>query len=81
MVKVSFLRFTVPPNGNTDTSVEKATPPNVKGSRGRKSSEDKAKETEISGIVSGKNVFITGGAAGLGYTFFNHFLQFGANVI
>ena len=41
----------------------------------------KAKETEvINGLVSGKNVLITGGAVGLGYTFVNHFLQHGANV-
>ena len=35
---------------------------------------------EITGIVSGKNILITGGAAGLGHAFVNHFLQNGANV-
>uniref|UniRef100_A0ABD2X2L0 Uncharacterized protein n=1 Tax=Trichogramma kaykai TaxID=54128 RepID=A0ABD2X2L0_9HYME len=44
----------------------------------RRSSEEKARELEISGMVSGKNILITGAAAGLGNAFFNHFLQFGA---
>lgn len=34
----------------------------------------------INGLVSGKNVLITGGAAGLGHAFLNHFLKHGANV-
>ncbi|KAJ8686339.1 hypothetical protein QAD02_022133 [Eretmocerus hayati] len=50
-------------------------------SRLRRSSDDKIKEMEITGFVTGKNVLITGGAAGLGHAFFNHFLQFGANKI
>ncbi|XP_076634792.1 uncharacterized protein LOC143348457 [Colletes latitarsis] len=46
------------------------------------SSSDKAKEMEaINGVVSGKNVLITGGAAGLGHAFLNHFLKHGANRI
>uniref|UniRef100_A0ABD2X1S0 Alcohol dehydrogenase n=1 Tax=Trichogramma kaykai TaxID=54128 RepID=A0ABD2X1S0_9HYME len=47
----------------------------------RRSSEEKARELEISGMVSGKNILITGAAAGLGNAFFNHFLQFGAKKI
>ncbi|KOC61726.1 15-hydroxyprostaglandin dehydrogenase [NAD(+)], partial [Habropoda laboriosa] len=43
---------------------------------------EKAKEMEaINGIVSGKNVLITGGAAGLGYAFLNHFLKHGASKV
>lgn len=34
----------------------------------------------INNIVSGKNILITGGAAGLGHAFLNHFLKHGANV-
>lgn len=42
---------------------------------------EKAKEIEaINGIVAGKNVLITGGAAGLGCAFLNHFIKHGANV-
>ncbi|KAK0095143.1 hypothetical protein PV326_009141 [Microctonus aethiopoides] len=45
----------------------------------RASAEEKAKELEvIKGLVCGKNVVITGGASGLGYSFVNHFLQHGA---
>ncbi|CAK9832471.1 15-hydroxyprostaglandin dehydrogenase [NAD(+)] [Anthophora retusa] len=53
------------------------------GNRSRRSSaSEKAKEIEaINGIVSGKNVLITGGAAGLGHTFLNHFLKHSANKI
>ncbi|CAK9802022.1 15-hydroxyprostaglandin dehydrogenase [NAD(+)] [Anthophora quadrimaculata] len=53
------------------------------GNRSRRSSaSEKAKEIEaINGIVSGKNVLITGGAAGLGHAFLNHFLKHGANKI
>ena len=57
-----------------------AAPAAAPTSRARRTSDDKARELEISGVVSGKNVLITGGAAGLGHAFFNHFLQFGANV-
>ena len=47
----------------------------------RSSASEKAKEIEaINGLVSGKNVLITGGAAGLGNAFMNHFLKHGANV-
>lgn len=50
--------------------------------RRRSSASEKAKEVEaINGIVSGKNVLITGGAAGLGLAFLNHFLKHGANRI
>ncbi|XP_043523382.1 uncharacterized protein LOC122535699 [Frieseomelitta varia] len=51
--------------------------------KGRRSSaSEKAKEIEaINGLVSGKNVLITGGAAGLGNAFMNHFLKHGANRI
>lgn len=49
--------------------------------RRRSSASEKAKEVEaINCIVSGKNILITGGAAGLGYAFLNHFLKHGANV-
>ncbi|XP_033219971.1 15-hydroxyprostaglandin dehydrogenase [NAD(+)]-like [Belonocnema kinseyi] len=48
----------------------------------RSSVTEKLREMEeITGIVSGKNVLITGGAAGLGHAFVNHFLQHGANKI
>lgn len=50
--------------------------------RRRSSASEKAKELEeIKGFVSGKNILITGGAAGLGYAFVNHFLKHGANKI
>ncbi|EZA58569.1 15-hydroxyprostaglandin dehydrogenase [NAD+] [Ooceraea biroi] len=50
--------------------------------RRRSSASERAKEIEaINCIVSGKNVLITGGAAGLGYAFLNHFLKHGANKI
>ena len=46
------------------------------------SASEKAKEIEaINGIVAGKNVLITGGAAGLGCAFLNHFIKHGANII
>ncbi|OXU17445.1 hypothetical protein TSAR_016927, partial [Trichomalopsis sarcophagae] len=61
--------------------VEKVIAAGSPNSRARRTSDDKARELEISGVVSGKNVLITGGAAGLGHAFFNHFLQFGANKI
>jgi len=49
--------------------------------RRRSSASERAKEIEaINCIVSGKNVLITGGAAGLGYAFLNHFLKHGAKV-
>lgn len=48
----------------------------------RSSASEKAKEIEaINGLVSGKNVLITGGASGLGYAFMNHFLKHGANKV
>ncbi|XP_058807640.1 uncharacterized protein LOC131673567 [Phymastichus coffea] len=47
----------------------------------RRSSDDRARELEIAGVVSGRNVLITGGAAGLGHAFVGHFLQFDANKI
>lgn len=52
-------------------------------SRSRRSSgSEKIKELEeINGIVSGKNILITGGVAGLGQAFVNHFLQHGVNKI
>ncbi|XP_071555870.1 15-hydroxyprostaglandin dehydrogenase [NAD(+)]-like [Temnothorax nylanderi] len=50
--------------------------------RRRSSASERAKEIEaINCIVSGKNVLITGGAAGLGNAFLNHFLKHGANKI
>lgn len=50
--------------------------------RRRSSASERAKETEaIRGMVSGKNILITGGAAGLGHAFVNHFLKHGANRI
>ncbi|XP_017882473.1 15-hydroxyprostaglandin dehydrogenase [NAD(+)]-like [Ceratina calcarata] len=50
--------------------------------RRRSSGSEKAKEIEaINGLVSGKNVLITGGASGLGNAFMNHFLKHGANRI
>lgn len=53
---------------------------NVSHRRRRSSASEKAKEIEaINGIVSGKNVLITGGAAGLGHAFLNNFLKHGAN--
>ncbi|XP_015173889.1 PREDICTED: peroxisomal hydratase-dehydrogenase-epimerase-like [Polistes dominula] len=51
-------------------------------SRRRSSASERAKELEeIKGFVSGKNILITGGAAGLGYAFVSHFLKHGANKI
>ncbi|XP_057330408.1 15-hydroxyprostaglandin dehydrogenase [NAD(+)]-like [Microplitis mediator] len=48
----------------------------------RASAEEKAKELEIiKGLVCGKNVIITGGASGLGYSFVNHFLEHGAKKV
>ncbi|XP_076657969.1 uncharacterized protein LOC143362046 [Halictus rubicundus] len=62
--------------------VEMETVVNVSHRRRRSSASEKAKEIEaINGIVSGKNVLITGGAAGLGIAFLNHFLKHGANRI
>ncbi|KZC09510.1 15-hydroxyprostaglandin dehydrogenase [NAD(+)] [Dufourea novaeangliae] len=50
--------------------------------RRHSSASEKAKEIEaINGIVSGKNILITGGAAGLGNAFLNHFLKHGANKV
>ncbi|KAI4494059.1 hypothetical protein M0802_009326 [Mischocyttarus mexicanus] len=50
--------------------------------RRRSSASERAKELEeIKGFVSGKNILITGGAAGLGAAFVNHFLKHGANRI
>ncbi|XP_047361819.1 uncharacterized protein LOC124953862 [Vespa velutina] len=50
--------------------------------RRRSSGSERAKELEeINGVVSGKNILITGGAAGLGYAFVNSFLKYGANKI
>lgn len=55
--------------------------PSLRTQRRRSSASLRAKEIEaINCIVSGKNVLITGGAAGLGYAFLNHFLKHGANV-
>ncbi|XP_011496897.1 PREDICTED: 15-hydroxyprostaglandin dehydrogenase [NAD(+)]-like [Ceratosolen solmsi marchali] len=71
----------MPPNGSMDTSTKKAMTRNLRNSREHKLLVDKEKESEKNGIISGKNIFITGGAAGLGYAFCNHFLQFGANKI
>jgi len=49
--------------------------------RRRSSASERAKEIEaINCIISGKNILITGGAAGLGHAFLNHFLKHGANV-
>ncbi|XP_078040536.1 15-hydroxyprostaglandin dehydrogenase [NAD(+)] isoform X1 [Augochlora pura] len=54
--------------------------PNVSHRRRRSSASEKAKEVDaIKEIVFGKNVLITGGAAGLGLAFLNHFLKHGAN--
>ncbi|KAG7200433.1 hypothetical protein KM043_017883 [Ampulex compressa] len=53
----------------------------VRGRR-RSSASERAKEIEeINGVVSGKNILITGGAAGLGYAFLTHFLKHGARSI
>ncbi|KAL6444255.1 hypothetical protein ACFW04_001872 [Cataglyphis niger] len=50
--------------------------------RRRSSASERAKEIEaINCIVSGKNILITGGAAGLGHAFLNHFLKHGANKV
>lgn len=70
------------PRANTSELIENsnASMKKLSARAARRSSDEKARELEISGMVSGKNVLITGGAAGLGYAFFNHFLQFGANV-
>lgn len=57
------------------------TDPTPRPFRRRSSASERAKEIEaINCIVSGKNVLITGGAAGLGYAFLGHFLKHGANV-
>lgn len=54
---------------------------NPRSYRRRSSASERAKEIEaINCIISGKNVLITGGAAGLGHAFLNHFLKHGANV-
>ncbi|EFN88617.1 15-hydroxyprostaglandin dehydrogenase [NAD+] [Harpegnathos saltator] len=56
--------------------------PSMRSFRRRSSASERAKEIEaINCIVSGKNVLITGGAAGLGYAFLNHFLKHTANKI
>ncbi|XP_018362653.1 PREDICTED: uncharacterized protein LOC108760882 [Trachymyrmex cornetzi] len=56
--------------------------PSLRIVRRRSSASERAKEIEaINCIVSGKNVLITGGAAGLGYAFLNHFLKHGAKKI
>ncbi|XP_014474567.1 PREDICTED: 15-hydroxyprostaglandin dehydrogenase [NAD(+)]-like [Dinoponera quadriceps] len=56
--------------------------PGMRAFRRRSSASERAKEIEaINCIVSGKNVLITGGAAGLGYAFLNHFLKHIANKI
>ncbi|GAB1866088.1 15-hydroxyprostaglandin dehydrogenase [NAD+] [Camponotus japonicus] len=48
--------------------------------RRRSSASERAKEIEaINCIISEKNILITGGAAGLGHAFLNHFLKHGAN--
>lgn len=58
------------------------TDPSLRSLRRRSSASERAKEIEaINCIVSGKNVLITGAAAGLGYAFLNHFLKHGANKI
>lgn len=57
------------------------TDPSLRTLRRRSSASERAKEVEaINCIVSGRNVLITGGAAGLGYAFLNHFLKHGAKV-
>ncbi|XP_034943567.1 peroxisomal hydratase-dehydrogenase-epimerase-like [Chelonus insularis] len=55
----------------------------IQNRKGRRSSaEEKARELAIiKGLVCGKNVIITGGASGLGYSFVNHFLQHGAKKV
>lgn len=54
---------------------------NEDNKRRQSSASEKAKEIEaIYGLVSGKNVLITGGSTGLGNAFMNHFLKHGANV-
>jgi len=56
--------------------------PSLRTLRRRSSASERAKEIEaINCIVSGKNVLITGGAAGLGYAFLTHFLKHGAKKI
>ncbi|KAM0728377.1 15-hydroxyprostaglandin dehydrogenase [NAD(+)] [Formica fusca] len=62
--------------------MEKEMDPSPRSSRRRSSASERAKEIEaINCIVSGKNILITGGAAGLGHAFLNHFLKHGANKI
>lgn len=49
--------------------------------RRRSSASERAKQMEeINGIITGRNVLITGGAAGLGQAFLQHFLKHGAKV-
>ncbi|XP_011685623.1 PREDICTED: 15-hydroxyprostaglandin dehydrogenase [NAD(+)]-like [Wasmannia auropunctata] len=56
--------------------------PSLRILRRRSSASERAKEIEaINCIVSRKNVLITGGAAGLGNAFLNHFLKHGAKKI
>ncbi|CAB0039731.1 unnamed protein product [Trichogramma brassicae] len=75
-VKVEFLSPNTKIIDLIDSSNASMMRLNPRGAR--RSSEEKARELEISGMVSGKNILITGAAAGLGNAFFNHFLQFGA---
>ncbi|KAG5327893.1 PGDH dehydrogenase, partial [Pseudoatta argentina] len=66
----------------TAKNKEKIKKPSLRIVRRRSSASERAKEIEaINCIVSGKNVLITGGAAGLGYAFLNHFLKHGAKKI
>jgi len=71
--KVNFLLLLLSKFCDTD--------PSLRTLRRRSSASERAKEIEaINCIISGKNILITGGAAGLGYAFLNHFLKHGAKV-
>ncbi|KAL6444254.1 hypothetical protein ACFW04_001872 [Cataglyphis niger] len=66
----------------TVSFTEKKMDPSPISFRRRSSASERAKEIEaINCIVSGKNILITGGAAGLGHAFLNHFLKHGANKV
>ncbi|XP_012532164.1 peroxisomal hydratase-dehydrogenase-epimerase [Monomorium pharaonis] len=65
-----------------ESKMENIVNPSLRTLRRRSSASERAKELEaINCIVSGKNVLITGGAAGLGYAFLNHFLKHGAKKV
>ncbi|XP_039308739.1 peroxisomal hydratase-dehydrogenase-epimerase [Solenopsis invicta] len=76
------LPDTLPQKTEIDMEDSNIVHPSLRIFRRRSSATERAKEIEaINCIVSGKNVLITGGAAGLGYAFLNHFLRHGAKKI